>query len=140
MGWIADLLKEIPSAARYKAELEEMEKENAQLKSRVSILESDNANFRQEIQQRDNAIENEKSHLNRLPEEKEKLLVFIAQSSYVTSSQIARHCSISKPVVEMHIEDLQDSKYIDASYAIDQEHEYYLQQSGRKYLHKNGLI
>ena len=31
MGWIADLLKEIPSAARYKAELETMEKENGLL-------------------------------------------------------------------------------------------------------------
>ena len=26
MGWIADLLKEIPSAARYKSELEAIEK------------------------------------------------------------------------------------------------------------------
>lgn len=49
MGWIADLLKEIPSAARYKSELEAMETENASLKSEAAKL-------RQEIQRRDNVI------------------------------------------------------------------------------------
>ena len=62
MGWIADLLKEIPSAARYKAELEEMERENAELKQRVVSLESENKDLRQEIQRRDNVIQKEKSH------------------------------------------------------------------------------
>ena len=46
MGWISDLLKEIPSAARYKSELEAMEKKNAELKSEVAML-------REEIQRRE---------------------------------------------------------------------------------------
>lgn len=66
MGWIADLLKEIPSAARYKSELEAMERENAQLKQKVSVLESENKDLRQEIQRRDDVIQEEKSHKNLL--------------------------------------------------------------------------
>ena len=62
MGWIADLLKEIPSAARYKAELETMEKENILLKQQVRSLEFDNKNLRQEIQRRNDVIQKEKSH------------------------------------------------------------------------------
>ena len=40
MGWIADLLLEIPSAARYKIQLEQMAAENAQLKTKIEICES----------------------------------------------------------------------------------------------------
>lgn len=72
MGWIADLLKEIPSAARYKAELEAMEKENVLLKQKVSSLESDNKNLRQEIQRRNDVIQKEKSHNNLLKDAKMK--------------------------------------------------------------------
>lgn len=39
MGWVADLLKEIPSAARYKAELEEMASENETLLSKLKAAE-----------------------------------------------------------------------------------------------------
>lgn len=38
MGWLADLLKEIPSAARYKAELEELAAEHAALKKENAEL------------------------------------------------------------------------------------------------------
>ncbi len=66
MGWIADLLKEIPSAARYKAELEAMEKENVLLNQKVSSLESENKNLRHEIQRRNDVIQKEESHNNLL--------------------------------------------------------------------------
>ena len=40
MGWIADLLSEIPSAARYKIQLEQLETENVVLKEQVNTLKS----------------------------------------------------------------------------------------------------
>ncbi|OGP51311.1 MAG: hypothetical protein A2Y79_03810 [Deltaproteobacteria bacterium RBG_13_43_22] len=40
MGWIADLLKEIPSAARYKFELEQLENENLSLKTENGVLQA----------------------------------------------------------------------------------------------------
>ena len=133
MGWIADLLKEIPSAARYKSELEAMEK-------KVISLESENVNLRQEIQWRDDVIQKEKSHSDALSQDEEKILVCINRSENITPSQISRTVSIGKPVVEMHLEDLLDSKYISASYTANQETEYSLQQPGRKYLHAHSLL
>lgn len=54
MGWIADLLKEVPSAARYKAELDKLasdcdavKSENAALKSRLQAVEEENRNLKQ---------------------------------------------------------------------------------------------
>ena len=49
MGWIADLLKEIPSAARYKAELEDMEEENRSLKSEIHDLQEKYQKVLQEL-------------------------------------------------------------------------------------------
>lgn len=73
MAWLADLLKEIPSAARYKSELEAMARENEQLKeentllnSQIKIHQSKIEELRQEIQRRDDIIQNEKSHNNLL--------------------------------------------------------------------------
>lgn len=40
MGWIADLLSEIPSAARYKIQLEQLETDNVALKEQVNTLKS----------------------------------------------------------------------------------------------------
>ena len=74
MGWIADLLKEIPSAARYKVELEAMAKENSSLKSQVS-------NLRQELKRRDDVAQTEKSHDHRLEEIREKMLVLLMGSN-----------------------------------------------------------
>jgi hypothetical protein len=49
MGWITDLLKEIPSAARYKSELEQMESENERLRHQVKVLESENSKLKQKV-------------------------------------------------------------------------------------------
>jgi len=50
MGWIADLLSEIPSAARYKTQLEQMEAENAALREKTAVLELKITNLESENQ------------------------------------------------------------------------------------------
>ena len=52
MGWIDDVLKEIPSAA----ELEEKERENAKLKQKVFSLELENEKLRREIPRSEDSI------------------------------------------------------------------------------------
>ena len=133
MGWIADLLKEIPSAARYKAELEEMEKENASLKAANSALKSERDALRKEV-------EKHKPGGGELSEEAEKVLVFVAGHEYATASQIAQSLSMTKGRVDLHLDDLTTSQHIEASYAVGQEPEYYLQQTGRRYLNAKGLL
>ena len=50
MGWLADLLKEIPSAARYKSELEELASEHDALKSENGSLKTQNSDLRAQLE------------------------------------------------------------------------------------------
>jgi predicted HTH transcriptional regulator len=133
MGWIADLLKEIPSAARYKAELEAMEKDNAALKMENANMKAQLENARQELVAAN-------APANALSGDAEKVLVFIANNEHSTATQVARALDVSKGAVEMHLEDLAASGHIDASYAMDEEPEHHLAQVGRRYLHDKDLL
>ena len=129
MGWIADLLKEIPSAARYKAELEAMEKENASLKTENSRLKSEL-----------DALKAKATGQPKLPDDVEKVLLFISQNEQTPAAHIAARLSLRQQVVDMHLEDLIGADYIDGSYAAMQETTYYLKQAGRRYLHSRGML
>ncbi len=137
MGWIADLLKEIPSAARYKSELEAMEKQNASLKSDVAEL-------RQEIQRRDDVIQNERLHDQHLEELREKILVLVAQTERLYDAQIAELAGVTKQLATLHLHELRDAKFVrsvfgldDNSYEVDT---WFVEQPGRKYLSHHGLL
>lgn len=130
MGWIADLLQEIPSAARYKSELEAMEKQNATLQRRVSELEAEVANLRPQAPQTS----------AELAADAEAILAVIAQYSDAEPKAIAAKARIEVAVAEMHIEDLLEAKYIEGSYAIGDEPRYHLTQKGRRFLHAQGRL
>jgi len=72
MGWVADLLREIPLSARYKSELEAMERENAELKAEIRICRATVEDLRQVIKRRDDVAQNEKSHADLLKVSKMK--------------------------------------------------------------------
>jgi DNA-binding MarR family transcriptional regulator len=132
MGWVADLLKEIPSAARYKSELEAMEKENLALRAENSFLKSQLEAARRETE----TLQGGRA----LPQDAEAILRFVASNEDAMPSLIAQALSMSKGVVEMHLDDLENKKYLDGSYAVGEERRYYLQQAGRKYLHAKGAL
>lgn len=141
MGWIADLLKEIPSAARYKAELEEMEGENTKLKQKVFSLESENNNLRQEIQRRDDVIQKEKSHNNLLDEIKVNILLFLSkQRDKLTDEQVFRSLNMNPQVVKFHLQELEKSRMVCRALYVGSPCEWYLAQEGRRYLIENKLI
>lgn len=127
MGWIADLLKEIPSAARYKSELEAMEKENTALKR-------DNARLQEEL------AKLKPQDAGALGGDAEKVLVLVSKNDSSTAAQIARALRLSKQVAEMHLEDLLDSGHVGNSLIANADTEYYLAQPGRRYLHTKGLL
>ena len=127
MGWIADLLKEIPSAARYKSELEAMEKESAALKN-------ENIELRLRVEEID-----AQKRIEELPEDSKRILAFLSHHEDMRTSVIAGTLSLSITVTKMHLEDLIKSGYIDAHYTIGEEPEHYLQQRGRKYVVSNNL-
>lgn len=133
MGWISDLLKEIPSAARYKSELEAMEKENASLKSEVAKL-------REEIQQRDDIVGKEDSHGKHLEEVKEKILMLLAQQEELEAEQISRQLNIGSQLAIFHLEELKDSEMVKDYYAMDSPVYWGIIQGGRAYLVRHGLL
>lgn len=49
MGWVADLLKEIPSAARYKSDLEKLASDHEVLKSENVALKDENTTLKSEL-------------------------------------------------------------------------------------------
>jgi predicted HTH transcriptional regulator len=129
MGWVADLLKEIPSAAHYKAKLEKMERENKLLKAENEKLKSELETLRKELA----------TFKAPLEPDAEKILEFIAQNEQVTPSEIECVLGMNMSIIDMHLENLLTTNYIEASYVIDREPEYYLGQAGRRYLHAKGL-
>ena len=131
MGWVADLLKEIPPAARFKAELEAMEKEGIALKEENDSLKS-------ELQALRNELSEHRSREGTLAKDAETILVFIAKNAYATAPQVAKTLGMSKSVTDMHLEDLETAKHIDALHLMGQESQYYLEQTGRRYLHAKG--
>lgn len=133
MGWIADLLKEIPSAARYKAELEDMEKENEALKA-------ENARLRAGLQYLEGELTALKAKAARLDPDAEKILALFAKHESATPSQVARAVGVSKGAAEMHLEDLETLGHLSVSYIMNQEAQYSLAQSGRRHLHAKGLL
>ena len=133
MGWIADLLKEVPTAAKYKADLETMERENAQLKAA-------NAALRSEVERLRATGHSSSSVLNNLSQAAESVLVYVAEHEESSASQIAYATGLGKNEVEMHLEDLLDTKQVNARYTMGREPEYYLEQAGRRYLHARGKL
>lgn len=140
MGWIADLLKEIPSAARYKSELEAMERENAQLKTQIQICQTAVENLRQEIQRRDDIIQKEKSHIDPLEEIKVKLLFFLSTLRHMTLTELATAANSGIDVTQFHLDELKTKKMVSSVMRFDSPPLWTLTHEGRRYLIENGLI
>jgi len=142
MGWVADLLKEIPSAARYKAELEEMKVENAKLKQKVLSLESEKENLRQEIQRRDEVVQKEKSHKNLLDKEKTDMLLFLHINAGDTHTfQITQSLNISEDIVKYHLQELRKEQFINEGLPyLKGQQSWNITDKGKKYLIENKII
>ena len=62
MGWIADLLQEIPSAARYKSELEALAAKEKNNETLIENLQSEVADQRKEIERLKKELEDCRSN------------------------------------------------------------------------------
>ena len=132
MGWIADLLKEIPSAARYKAELETMEKENASLKSQVKDLQ-------QEIQRRDDEVQKTQSG-QRLEEVREKILLLLAKSGDATVTEISQSMKIEVQLTNFHLHELLTNEFVHRPGPYAMSERWSIGQEGRRYLVVHGFL
>lgn len=129
MGWIENLLNELPLASFYRHDLEAMQRENG-------LLKRENAALKSEL----DALRTRTVSPGRLDSEMEDMLVFISRQEYATVTEISQALSCSTQVVEMYIEDLMKSGYIEPSYAGGKDAEYYVKQKAKRYLHSFGLL
>jgi predicted HTH transcriptional regulator len=128
MSWIQDLMNELPLGSHYRSELEAMEKENAALKQEIGRLKTE--------------IEGLKASgvgSGRLARQAEQMLLFIAREDYATAAELSQALSLSTQDVEMHVDDLVRSGYLESSYAQGPSAEYYLKHKAKRYLHNVGL-
>ena len=125
MGLIADLLKEIPAAAKYQPGLDAMEKENALLKAENAELKEELAQFNQRWETLDgDAV---------------KTLVYLSRCEHGHAGEIAQAYQLNIQIVEMYLNVLVESNYIHAPLN-GEKRRYGLAQKGRRYLHDRGLL
>ena len=155
MGWITDLLQELPLSAvqRERLALAEqkyslLETSNTDLKSKYAILESEtealkleNVKLQQEIQRRDDVIQKEKSHGSRLEEVREKIIVFLVSNDGATDQQIAQHIEIGEQVASFHLQELEAARFARRTLRVGQRTTpWHVTQESRRYLVTHGLI
>ena len=145
MGWITDLVKEIPISVNLQAKLDDAEKKFATLEARNKELETEVENLRQEIQRRDDVIQKEKSHSNLLDDAKVKILLFLAkqpEKTIITSNQIAQCLQMDEQAVIYHLETLIElnMKMILVGRTANAPKRWSIGPGGRHYLVENGHL
>jgi len=125
LGLIADLLKEIPAAAKYKPGLDAMETENERLKA-------ENAELQEEL-------EHYTQRWVTLDESALKTLVYLSQYERGHAREIAQAYELNIQIVEMYLNVLAEGDYIHAPLNGSESH-YGLARKGRRYLSERGLL
>lgn len=107
--------------------------------SKVKELTKENEILRTKIQEYEKPIEQPK-HNDLLDPDKIKLLVFLAQHDWISFDYIPRSLSMNSQVAQFHLDELQESDMVSASYCMGESPEWALAQEGRRFLIKNNLI
>lgn len=134
MGWLADLLKEIPSAARYKAEFEQLAREHTALKA-------ENATLKAALEKADDELAASRLGAGGdLGPEKEKILRLLSERDRLAPQAIASACGMVLELANFHLEELFDSNHVTNVLVMGEGAYYSLDQNGRRYLVARGLL
>jgi hypothetical protein len=123
VGLIAELLKEIPAAAKYGAELEAMEKANERLKAENTDLKEELAQF----------IQNWVT----LDWDSVRTLVQLSQCDRAHAGEIAEACQMDVHLVQSHLNYLVAGEFVHAPFGDEPRHS--VSPKGRRYLRERGL-
>lgn len=138
MGWITDLLKEIPSAARYKAELEQLASEHGILKSENAVLQSKLKAAEEKIRNLEEQLSDRHSqHLN---ETAVQILLFVVDSPDCTTETLAQHLELRPEKIRYYRDELTQHRYLDYGLTWDDREYYQLTPKGRKMLNDKQLL
>jgi len=139
----ANILKERIGLANDKYSA--LEAKYAAAEKRIKVLESENQALEQNNNNLNAEIDNFKTQQvkqdgDQLDKQKEAVLLFIANNPDSTDQQIATNTGMGSEVAAFHIQEMEDNNLIYGSYAFNSDPRYSLDQGGRGYLIKRGLI
>jgi predicted HTH transcriptional regulator len=116
--------------------------ENAELKKTIASLKEEIVLLKQKIailQQK--GIDSQPTfHPNKLPDDAEKILIFLSEHRYVTSKQVSHYLALDYRKTEYWLKELVKERIINASISIGAPTKYSISQGGREYLTDNDMI
>jgi hypothetical protein len=124
VGLIADLLKEVPAAAKYRVELEAMERENAGLKAENERLNEELSAF--------------VDRWETLDAEAVRTLEYLSRHEGGQPHEIATAYQLHVQVVDAYLKHLAERDYVVPP--LNGEPRYGLAHKGRRYLRGRGLL
>jgi hypothetical protein len=141
MGWIADLLQEIPSTARYKVELEKLEYD-------YKVLKSENSDLRAKLKAAHLELNKLKQAGQKAPDSERsaidtQILIHISRNAGINTTQLSSCLGmsrVSREALRFHLEELFNSNFVTFCESWDKDHEWTLRQEGRKYLIERNLL
>ena len=141
MGWIADLLQEIPSATRYKWEIEKLE-------SDYKVLKSGNRDLRAKLKAAYLDINKlkqvtQEGHGSERSTIETSILILISRSAGISTEQLSYSISmnrVSKEALQFHLDGLCEAGFVTFCESLGKDHEWTLRQAGRKYLIERKLL
>ena len=132
MGFITDILKDIPVNAVLRSKLEETER-------KYEELEAENVKLREENQRLKSKVK-ELTGSDELCENEVKILQFLSSTNQrLTAGIIATGICLSLTKTEYYLGRMYD-QYVSAAHFVGRPAEYSLIQKGREYLVENDLI
>lgn len=139
MGWIADLLEQIPSAAAYKVQLEKLDSDYKILKAENSDLRSQLEAAQAEVDRLKKQAQEKISHSSDRPAAETRILRFIAEHDGSGTEEIARSVELGVQAIRFHLHELEQIEFIFQSgrYGVDI---WRLNHEGRRYLIERGLL
>lgn len=134
MGWVADLLQELPVSAALKIKLEKIEAEHEKLKVELQQTQEQNAWLKAEV---DRLKGQEQDRLNAVTE---VLLKLIANNPGFVVGNLFDHMGLSRGELDHHIDLLRDRDFIFLASTGQRGARYNATPTGRKYLVDNQLL
>jgi predicted RNase H-like nuclease (RuvC/YqgF family) len=138
MGWLTDLLKDVPLSTELREKIATIEAENDALKTDNVMLKDDLREARAQIMRLEKRID-QFAHHPELDETDTLILKEIALTSDPAASHLAEKLSLNLAIVEFRLQRLTDIDYL-STWSIGGAERYSLQPKGREYLIRNNLI
>src|SRR5436190_159754 len=113
MGWLADLLEQIPSAAAYKIQLEKLDSEYKILKAEHERVKSESSDLQAKLQDARSEIDRLKkeaqeklAHGSDRPAIQRRILELLARQSEMATESVAAHTGQGREAARFHLDEL----------------------------------